>query len=533
MQKSKVQNLMTIFSNDNIFLTFTFISYFIFLFFVIFKFKKFLGGIEFKTAGAVSNTFFSILIETLKFMLLSLLFFLFSFYSVFYCLGAGYFVLTKYSFIFVSALITVFLLLFFYFRVISLLLIKKNKALRLRYWNQKKNFFIFSTYLKASYVQFFGFCQLIYKDYLIPFMLIFLSASIYFGSYVYFFVYCIFVIQQLVLELKFFSGFRDSDKEDSETYRFHWTNDKDLIFFDWFLSWIKHIAFFLTFLSYFFKTKPLMLVNSYYDLGFSTNLDSLYDLQLFLALNFVGPILFIISDLLRFILGLHVIFFRNTRTKKPFVAVAKLGFNYAKIYAFGVSVVSGTLAGYAEYRIGGIDSIIKKSFDNLWDGVVRINSDQEREFTFLKDKGIGISREHMREEGNHIFNKPKLIYALGLPENSGELSKFTPKELNELDMAALIPEDKVLRHNLVTHERICAQKGTISDYIYSFSGEERDKVLSCSKHPPTNVEIHHSIQKFVMTVRSTPEGQIDYEDFLAGRSDRLLVSWKYGKSIWN
>ena len=181
--------------------------------------------------------------------------------------------------------------------------------------------------------------------------------------------------------------------------------------------------------------------------------------------------------------------------------------------------------------LGGIDSLLKKKVDEIFDGVIRISKDQEREFIFLKDKGIKLPRDDMREEGNHIFDKWKVAKKLSLPENASELAKLTPQDLNELDMVALIPENKVLLHNLQQYEKICAGKDHISGYIYSFSGEERDKVLSGTKNPANLEDFHHSIKRFVITARSTPEGRIDYEEFMSGKSINLMIVWKYGKSL--
>ena len=137
----------------------------------------------------------------------------------------------------------------------------------------------------------------------------------------------------------------------------------------------------------------------------------------------------------------------------------------------------------------------------------------------------------MRESGNHIFDKSKVSRQLSLPENASELAKLSPSDLNELDMVSLIPENKILIHNLQNYEKICAGKGNVSGYIYSFSGEERDKVLSGIKNPSNLEDFHHSIKRFVITARSTPEGRIDYEDFMSGKSANLLFVWKYGKSF--
>jgi len=87
-------------------------------------------------------------------------------------------------------------------------------------------------------------------------------------------------------------------------------------------------------------------------------------------------------------------------------------------------------------------------------GVIRITPEQERDFNFLKDKGIKLPRDEMREHGNHIFDKNKVCKQLGLPEHSSELAKLTPKELDDLDMVVLIPDDKVLLHNLKNFEKI-------------------------------------------------------------------------------
>jgi hypothetical protein len=41
-----------------------------------------------------------------------------------------------------------------------------------------------------------------------------------------------------------------------------------------------------------------------------------------------------------------------------------------------------------DYRNGGLDSMIMKTIDYHTEGVVRLTADQEKEFTFLKDKKL-------------------------------------------------------------------------------------------------------------------------------------------------
>lgn len=482
------------------------------------------------TTGVVSNIFifFKIGINLFFWVFFG---FILNFSIIFYLLGAGYFALSKYTLFLYSFLGTLVLVTFIYLNPIILLIVKKSRLIKILYWKQKKQLTILKRYFKISFVKLIDFCSLIYKNHILTFIFFFFLFTIYLKTYILFFVYCIYVLQQLTLELPFFKGFREEHKEDEGTYSFHWSNDRDLVFFDVFLSKLTYISYFLTFFSYFFKVAPLINANSLYFLECENLLYTISELQLFLAFKLVGPLLYLFSGILRLLLGLHVIFFRNPRTKKPFVAAAKVSLKFAKVYGTGVAITTGVTAGYVEYRTGGIDSLLKKKVDEIFDGVIRINKDQEREFIFLKDKGIKLPRDDMREEGNHIFDKWKVAKKLSLPENASELAKLTPKDLNELDMVALIPENKVLLHNLQQYEKICAGKGNISGYIYSFSGEERDKVLSGTKNPANLEDFHHSIKRFVITARSTPAGRIDYEEFMSGKSINLMIVWKYGKSL--
>lgn len=399
------------------------------------------------------------------------------------------------------------------------------------YCRQKKRLFILKVYFERSFIKLIELCSLIYKKYLLIFMLSFLSFTLIFKTYILFFSYCIYLLQQIILDLPFFKGFREEHNEDEATYSFHWANDRDLVFFNFFLSKLTYLSYFLTLFSYFLKLTPLINADALYSLECGNLLTLIDELQSFLAFKLVGPLLYLFSGFLRLLLGLHVIFFRNPRTKKPLIAVAKLSLRFVKLY--GTVVATGTVvaAGFVEYRTGGINSKFKKTVDHVLDGVIRITQDHEREFTFLKDKGIKIPRDDMRELGNHIFDKSKVFKHLSLPENAAELSKLTPLELNQLDMVPLIPEDKVLLHNLQQYEKICAGKGHTSGYIYSFSGEERDQVLSGTKNSSNLDDFHHSIKRFVIIARSTPEGRTDYESFMSGKSVNLLIVWQNLKGI--
>ena len=207
---------------------------------------------------------------------------------------------------------------------------------------------------------------------------------------------------------------------------------------------------------------------------------------------------------------------------------------FARSYAAGGAVVGGGMAALAEYRLVGVDSVVKKTVDYQFSGVVRLNEQQEREFNFLMDKKLKIPRGEMREDDEtRIFSKPKIKRALALPQYSSELAKFSPQELNELDMVELIPEEDILRFNIANYERVCAKKGSISDYIYSFSGDEKVDVLSGVKNPPTSLEQHRTLQHFIKSIHSTPGGKKTYDDFVEGKSNALLDSWKFGKSSWN
>ncbi len=259
----------------------------------------------------------------------------------------------------------------------------------------------------------------------------------------------------------------------------------------------------------------------------------LRSVQLFLALNLVGPIILFFCFIVRSILGLHVIFFRNPRTKHQFYGAVNIAKDFLKSYAMGGAAVVGGMVVVHDYRNGGLDSMIKKTIDYHIEGVVRLTTDQEKEFTFLKDKKLKLPLSEMREYDSRNFDKKKLEKALSLPKYSVELNKLSPKDLNELDMVALIPEAEVVRFNIINYERVCAQKGTISDYIYSFSGEEKEDVLAGTKTPPTKIQFHKEIGQFIRTARSTSTGRKNYDDFLSGKSTTLLDSWKYGKSSWD
>jgi hypothetical protein len=58
-----------------------------------------------------------------------------------------------------------------------------------------------------------------------------------------------------------------------------------------------------------------------------------------------------------------------------------------------------------DYRNGGLDSMIKKTIDYHIEKVVRLTADQEKEFTFLKDKKLKLPLAEMREDDSRIFDK--------------------------------------------------------------------------------------------------------------------------------
>jgi len=93
-------------------------------------------------------------------------------------------------------------------------------------------------------------------------------------------------------------------------------------------------------------------------------------------------------------------------------------------------------------------------------------------------------------------------------------------------------EEEILLHNLTTYEKIGANKASISQYLYAFSEEEREKYLSTGSTPPSNQEIHQKIRTFVKSTCQTEAGRTRYEDFIKGKSTDLLIDWKVGKSLW-
>jgi hypothetical protein len=81
---------------------------------------------------------------------------------------------------------------------------------------------------------------------------------------------------------------------------------------------------------------------------------SIKDIQYFLSMNFVGPILLVFCVFLKFILNLHVIFFRNPSTiLRTFATVASSGGAILGIGTF-VLTVFGTGIGFSTSYNAGV-----------------------------------------------------------------------------------------------------------------------------------------------------------------------------------
>ena len=138
-----------------------------------------------------------------------------------------------------------------------------------------------------------------------------IAISYFIGSYFILFFFSLKVLYSSILNLEYFVDFKRVRQQDVKNFNFHWESDSDLIFMNKMLFYSKILGFLITFFSYFLKLESLGDLGSNYSLMTVDYCFSMNELQYFLSINLIGPIILILCIVVRFFFNLHVIYFRN------------------------------------------------------------------------------------------------------------------------------------------------------------------------------------------------------------------------------
>ena len=221
----------------------------------------------------------------------------------------------------------------------------------------------------------------VYKEYPLILFLILVLYSYFIKNILLLSIFCCHWLYDEVIALPYFSKFKKTREEDIRRFNFHWNFDRDLVFLNKVLIVSYSIGFGITYFSYFFYYTTLGELGVKHSLLLLNYTLSIKDIQYFLAMNLIGPSVLILCIVLKLLLNMHVIFFRNPSTiLKGFASLATTK-NIAGFSTF-VLTFSGTFLGFnCGYHASiGPQNTIKNLSDFMGDGVVRHTPFEDQAF---------------------------------------------------------------------------------------------------------------------------------------------------------
>jgi hypothetical protein len=335
-----------------------------------------------------------------------------------------------------------------------------------------------------------------------------------------------------ILDLPEFLEIKRVRTHDIHSFNFHWSFDRDLKLWNSFITFFYLVGFVITYFSYFVYVSSLGPVADEYTFFLINLTVSPRDIQYFLGMNFIGPIVLMMCVFLKLFLNLHVIFFRNPSTIYKGFATISTTVNILGFSSLVVGVV-GTGLGFGSFYNAGPspDNMAKNSFDSVSDGVIRHTVVQEKAFVLAKKTGLKIIPEEVTESpSNKILDLNKLHLKLSLKENLQYLEQIPAVELHALGFTDLISEIKLLRHNLLVYTNI--DNGfTKENYIARFNTQDKENRLMFGISAPSKEELHSHYAMVAATLCKSPEDILKFEEFITGKSDKLYYSLNFQKEF--
>ena len=374
---------------------------------------------------------------------------------------------------------------------------------------------------------------IVYKEYPLVLFLILVVYSYLLKNILLLSIFCCHWLYDEIVALPYFSNFKKTREEDIRRFNFHWNFDRDLVFLNKVLIVAYSIGFGITYFSYFFYYTSLgELGVEHFLLLFNYTL-SIKDVQYFLSMNFIGPSILILCIILKLLLNMHVIFFRNPSTiLKGFASLATTK-NIAGFSTF-ILTFSGTFLGFnGGYHASiGPQNTIKNFADSIGDGVVRHTPLEDHAFLLMKKHGANLNpKDIVIDNHSKRLDIAKLQVELSLPKHASVVLKMSATELNSIGCANLISDLKLLRHNLNVCCNLANGTSSKEEYILRCNDNDRNLRLSLGIESPSKDELHVHYQLVLAKTCASPKDIANLNAFLKGESDTFIYSFKFQKEF--
>lgn len=372
-----------------------------------------------------------------------------------------------------------------------------------------------------------------YKEYPFVLLIILVVYSYLFKTFFLLPIFCCHWFYDTIIEEPYFKEFKKKRAKDIQSFNFHWNFDRDLVFLNKCILSLYSIGFLITYFSYFIYYTSLGELGLKYTLYVINYTISIRDIQYFLSMNLVGPIILSFCIALRFFLNLHVIFFRNPSTVIKNFAVLVTSKNTVGLVSFVLSFTGVSLGFNGSYHAGvGPQFTIKNTVDSIYDGVVRHTQAEENAFQVVKKYGFNIKpTDIIVEGGSKRLDLSKFHVELGLEKNSQSLDRMSASELKSLGFVDLISDTKLLRHNLNVYCNLDNGTTTMEDYIVRCNKRDTTERLVLGIDPPSKLELHAHYKKVTSKLCDSPKNIEIFQRFLKGESDEMVRSFKFQKEF--
>lgn len=220
------------------------------------------------------------------------------------------------TFIFLSKLYNIelnfaFLILFFFSmvfnRTLKLIIIRQSKSLKLYYFILVFKF----RELKQKFSLFIKFSLVFFNNYPLVVLGLLHVFSYFTHSYLLLFFYSVKLFFVSLWNLEYFKDLKLIRQNDIKSFNYHLSVDSDLKILDKVILYSKILGVLIFLFSYYFNINNLGALGNQYQLFSFSYCIYLKDIQYYLAIHLVGPIMILSGIVVRLLLNLHVIYFRN------------------------------------------------------------------------------------------------------------------------------------------------------------------------------------------------------------------------------
>lgn len=357
------------------------------------------------------------------------------------------------------------------------------------------------------------------------------------------FKFCVFICLNALFDFIYnhslFQHVKKKIERDTIIYHTHWSEDTDLKV----ITKLLRLLFVLGLFIFIFSFTPPMFIGSHFLKLFPFTFDGYqFDLgviQLVLAVHLIGPKILLFVFLVKLLCDIHIIFFRNSKTKYKMFALG----GKVKIFFYVCGGLYCAVEGLEKVTIvlekwqtlynskDLAQNYFRQTTQKWFQGIVRVSEGQEMAYTIMQNRNLKLNTKDIINPYTRVLDVDKLNYQLSLPCNVSEVQKLKPMDFKLLQCITLAKEEDVFRHNLSIVFGVARKEASIDSLICFFSKMEIENFMTSGKECASNLELHQNLKKLIQAISTTEEGRVVLERFISGKSPALFSILQETRSL--